>query len=110
MVIATIQVTVLTLFLAMLIAVSLKKKSFLVIISELQDAISKKLIQNCVNVSCNDLFCGRNKLPYIQVYIKSKKCRVGIWFFPLVVDWMQADLNCEFAVNFKKGAEFKRTK
>ncbi len=28
-------------------------------------------------------------------YIKSKKCRVEIWFFPLVVDWMQADLNLQ---------------
>ncbi len=87
-----------------------KKKKFLVIISEslsLRKQMGKS--QNCENVSCNYLFFfimwqkQASIYPSID-YIKIKKCRVEIWFFPLVVDWMQAEI--WVAVNFKKGEEF----
>ncbi len=110
-VIATIQLTVLTLFLAMLITVSQKKNSR----NYIRIAVSKK-----TNGKKSELWERKLRLPFFFImwqkqasiypsidYIKIKKCRVEIWFFPLVVDWMQADLNLH---QFKKGEEFKWTK
>lgn len=42
--------------------------------------------------------------------IEKEKCRAGTWFYPLIFDWMEANLNtsCKLEVNNKKGVGLSR--
>jgi len=57
--------------------------------------------KNTLNFEFTSIFF----LLYCNAHLSEKEnCRAGTWFYPLVFDWMEADLNasCKLEVNKKK--------